>query len=310
MNKLIVLLFFMAVFFMGLVFLGYFKNDLESVQMRMRRLLGKTQEPREVINIERRKSKLPFESFRSWLAQSGFELAPAVFFAGMLALGLVSFTVSFAGFRMSVLVSAGVAGVMLFVPFMMIQMKRKKRLNSFSSVFPDVIARLSSSLRAGYSLQMALEAVVHDGEDATQPIVSQEFGRVLQEMAVGQSFEESLKKMLLRVDTADLRLFITSVTIQRESGGNLVEILDNLEKTIRERFQLRRELDAATSQARFSGLVLILLPVFIALALFFINRQHISFFVDDPVGKKMLWFTFASQMAGVLSIRKIVKMEI
>jgi tight adherence protein B len=165
---------------------------------------------------------------------------------------------------------------------------------------------MSSALRAGFSLQMAFEAVT---EDAPSVIV-ETFREVLAEMEVGQSFEEALKKMLERVDTAELRLFVSSVIIQRESGGNLAELLDNLEATIRERFELQRELISATAQARFSGLILSLLPIFVGGIVYLINKPYMMTLFEDPAGKQLLTIAVCMQLLGFFVIYKIVNIKI
>ena len=191
------------------------------------------------------------------------------------------------------------------IPFLYVQNRRQHRRKLFCRGFPDAIARLANSLRAGYSLQMAIEAMIEEADS----LIAGEFRLVLAEMEVGQNFEVALQKMIERIDTPDLRLFIASVTIQRESGGNLAEILDNLELTIRDRFALQKELEAATAQAKLSGLVISLLPIFVGIFIFFIHREYILFFFQDPMGKNLFWCAMIGQVMGMLTIKKIVSIQ-
>ena len=313
MMALVSLFIFMAVF-CGIL---YFFSVVQDPAQRLTRRLALHEKPAKM-RMERRDqlSALPLfdrilrrispvKRLRTWIRQSALPMAPAVF---LLATALLS---SGTFFVLSTLHQKG-TGVWIIslcaavIPFGFVQIKRHQRIKKFSAAFPDAVSRLASSLRAGYSLQMAVEALTED----TSNLVSREFCTVLSQLQVGQSFEAALQAILERMDTPDLRLFIASVIIQRESGGNLAELLDNLEITIQERFALQRELSAATSQARFSGIVLSLLPVFVAAFVYFIHRDYILFFFQDPVGQALLKGCAAGQALGMWSIHKIVSIQI
>ena len=146
---------------------------------------------------------------------------------------------------------------------------------------------------------------MEEGKD----LVSFEFNQVLSEIEVGQNFEEALKGILTRVDIPDLRLFISGIILQRETGGNLAELLDNLESVIRERQELRRELGAATAQAKLSGIILSLLPVFVGFFVFIVNQKYMLFFLNDPIGTKILLSCVVGQMFGIFWISKVIRIE-
>lgn len=240
-----------------------------------------------------------------WIRQSGMNMSLGVFLL-LTAVLATAPPVLLSALHVGSSTSALMMGLSFAsIPFLIVQSKRKKRQKAFEKAFPDAIGRLASSLRAGYSLQIAVENLVKDVEN----IVGEEFRHLLTELEVGQPFETALSKMTDRIDTADLRLFIASVTIQRESGGNLSTLLCNLEHTIRERFQLRRELAAATGQAKLSGLVLSLLPVFVAIFVYMIHKEYILFFFEDPAGKTLFWMAVWGQALGMFTIRKIIKIE-
>lgn len=196
-------------------------------------------------------------------------------------------------------------GVAVF-PFLVVIWRRNSRRKKFANRFPDAVGLMASSLRAGHSLQMAIQAVIGEGRD----IVSVEFEKVLSAMEVGQSFENALKGILSSVDTPELRLFISAVVLQRETGGNLAELLDNLETMIRDRQEMKRELSAATAQARFSGIILCLLPIVVAGLVFMIQPEYVLFFFKDSVGTKLLTFVVIGLILGILTIQKIVHIEI
>jgi tight adherence protein B len=274
-------------------------------------------DPESRLKMERRAlSALPFfdrvlrrvspaKSMQIWIRQAGLKIAPGVLVLLVAVAGLASGTLlQAAGMKGFLLVLISLASAAF--PLAVIHLKRAKRFKTFSTAFPDSVSRLASSLRAGYSMQMSIEALTEDAGN----IVSDEFRLLLSELEVGQSFEAALQRMLERIDTPDLRLFIASVIIQRESGGNLADLLDNLEATIQERFALERELAAATAQARLSGIVLSLLPVFVGAAVFFIHRDYIMFFFQDPVGKHVFKACVIGQLLGIWSMRRIVSIQI
>ncbi|MBI4358331.1 MAG: type II secretion system F family protein [Candidatus Omnitrophica bacterium] len=239
------------------------------------------------------------------LTQAGLTFTLGTFVLTSLLFGALAF---FCGIILQVNLIVAFAGASLFAvfPSFHVYLRRKDRMKKFSSHFPDAIGALASSLRAGYSLQMALESIVSEGGD----IVAGEFSQVLSEFEIGKNFEEALKGILNRVDIPELRLFISAVVLQRETGGNLAELLDNLESVIRDRMQLRRELKAATAQARFSGVVLSLLPIFVGIFIMIIHPDYVLFFVRESIGTKLLMGCFLGQVLGFLSIQRIVHIEL
>ena len=245
------------------------------------------------------------KKLQNYISQGGLTFSVGSF----ILLSLLSGVISLLGLvfiKTSFLVTFTISSITTFLPFFIVAFKRGQRTKKFSNRFPDAISLMASSLRAGHSLQMATGSVVNEGKD----IVSIEFEKVLSEVEVGQSFEEALKGILLRIDTQELRLFVSAVILQRETGGNLAEILDNLEDVIRDRQELKRELKAATAQARLSGIVLSLLPIFVGLMVLMIHPDYILFFFKDNLGTKLLFFSIVGQCLGILTIQKIVKIQL
>jgi len=310
---------FLFVFFLFVWFTEWISENGTVPDKRLKQFLqfeDKMQRPAASLEKNNRLSDLPFlnrilteirfiRSFKIWLQQSDIPWSAGSFLlltAVMAGLPPIWFMLTGTGSTMLSIIFALTCGS---CPFFAVQHKRLKRQKAFETAFPDAVGRLASSLRAGYSLQIAIEGLVKELEN----IVGEEFKHVVGQMEMGQSFEIALQKMLERIDTPDLRLFIASISIQRESGGNLSGLLSNLENTIRERFQLRRELQAASAQGRLSGMVMSLLPVFVAFFVYLIHNEYIMFFFEDPLGKNMLWGALAGQMIGMLCIRKIVRIE-
>ena len=310
---------FFVFFSLGLSMSGGSRKEKNKAEERLRRLFQDPSENQtQVVHLEKRErlSDLPLLDrilrkmawvlkFHFWVCQAGLPLSSGALLLIALFIGSASFltlALLHADPLFEILVIPALAGI----PFVGVAFARTRRFKCFSNAFPEAISRMASSLRAGYSLQMAFEAVREDSGN----LVAEEFGKVIAEIELGQSFEEALKRMLQRIDTPELRLFISGVMIQKESGGNLTELLDNLETTIRERLQLQRELDAATSQARFSGMILSFLPIVVGCFVFLIHRNYILFLFQDPVGKNLLWMSVAGQIMGFISIHKIVHIRL
>lgn len=199
--------------------------------------------------------------------------------------------------------AAAAAGAAL--PYLYLRRKAGQRAEAFEEHFPEAIELLARSLRAGHALLTGLEVVADEAPDP----VDREFRQVYEEQRFGLPLEESLLGLADRVDTVDVRMFVTSVMIQRDSGGNLAEILDNLASLIRERFKFRRQLRVHTAQGRMTGYLLAVLPVFVGLALFTINREYMVVLFEEPGGRLMLMATVVLQILGFLWIRRIVDVE-
>jgi tight adherence protein B len=165
---------------------------------------------------------------------------------------------------------------------------------------------LARSLRSGQSLASGFNMVA--GE--MSPPISREFGRIFDEQNLGVSLDDSLRSMCVRVPNLDLRFFVTAVILQRQTGGDLAEILDKIGTLIRERFQIWGAVQALTGEGRLSGIVLMALPVALFVALYFLNPDYVMLLFDDPLGQKMLAGGVVLQVLGALVIRKIVTIKV
>ena len=309
---------FFTVFFLTLAASNFLHSAQDRIEARIAERLSACMHTLTPVQIQKRDrlSDLAFldrllqhiggvRSLQHLLSQSGLSLTLGSFVLLSLLLGAIGFfvTAMTTGSLTAALMSEAVC---VGLPVFYVRLARNHRRNKFSEHFPDAISTLASSLRAGYSVQMALGSVVSEGGD----IVSEQFGLVLSELEIGRNFEEALKGILYRVDTPELRLFISAVVLQRETGGNLAELLDNLEAVIRDRQQLKRELHATTAQARFAGIVLSLLPIFVSFFVFLIHPKYILFFFQEEIGTKLITACVIGQILGILSIRKIVRIEL
>jgi tight adherence protein B len=167
-------------------------------------------------------------------------------------------------------------------------------------------ARKKMFEKSGYSFLQSLDLITKE----LPPPVSEEFGKMLQELKLGLAFELAVKNLVDRVDNADIDLVMTSVIIQREVGGNLSEILDKIAITIRERVRIKGQVRTLTAQGRLSGIILVLLPVILAVVMYLISPDYIGILFKESVGRMMLCAAFVSEIMGMLIIRKIVDIKV
>lgn len=196
--------------------------------------------------------------------------------------------------------------LLFFVPWMWLWNKRASRLKKFGTQLPDALELVARALRAGHSLGAGMHVVA---EEMPSPIAD-EFNRVYEEQNLGIPIDDSLRNLCERVPNLDLRFFVTSVAIQRQTGGDLAEILDKIGYVIRERFRIMGQVMALTGEGRLSGVVLIALPF--ALFFFMLNSQpaYIEKLWTTELGQKMSIFAIISQILGAVVIRKIVNIKV
>jgi tight adherence protein B len=239
------------------------------------------------------------------MEQAGLKGHLAAFLLGMIGLsvGLGLATLIFTRMLPAAVLAAVIGGML---PYMVVRQRRTKRLYAFEEQLPEAIDLLGRAIRAGHPLTAGMKMVA---DETTDP-VSGEFRRAHEENRFGLPFEDALLAMADRVSIIDVRILTTAILIQREVGGNLAEVLDNLANVIRVRFTIRRQLRVYTAQGRFSGYVLALLPIVVGFAIYSINPTYITLLFTDPMGKLLLLTAVIFQIIGFLWIRKIVDIEI
>lgn len=200
--------------------------------------------------------------------------------------------------------AGAVAGALL--PSLHVRRRRARRLRAFEEQIPEGIDLIARAIRAGHPLASGLRMVA---EEAAEPLAG-EFRRVFEEQKFGLPFEESLNGLMVRMPLVDVRILVTAILVQRDVGGNLAEILDNLSRMIRTRFTIRRQLQAFTAQGRMSGYVLAALPVVVGALIFLMNPQYVMVLFRETAGKYMLCGAVGLQLLGFLCIRKIVAIPI
>lgn len=205
-------------------------------------------------------------------------------------------------------VAAGVAGVMLgyMLPRIFLNLKIKQRAKAFNLQLADALILVANSLRTGYSFLQAVELVSRE----MAPPISAEFAKMLKEMNLGVTTEDAMNNLAKRIDSDDLDLVVTSVLIQRQVGGNLAEVLDNIAGTIRERLKIKGEIKTLTAQGRMSGLIIGFLPFALALVIYLMNPGYLLTLFTHPVGQMLLMMSFAGMVIGFFWIRKIINIEL
>lgn len=192
------------------------------------------------------------------------------------------------------------------IPFMHVLWKRSKRLREFLSLLPDALDLMSRALQAGHAFAESLHMIA---VEMPEPIAT-EFRKTYEEQNLGLSLKLALENMSERIPLLDLRICITAILIQRETGGNLAEVLEKVAHTIRERFRILEDLKTLTTSSRMSAWILCGLPIFIALAVTVMNPEYMSVLWNDPRGHRLLFVAAVLQITGMLVIRKILRIKI
>jgi len=193
-----------------------------------------------------------------------------------------------------------------FLPYAYASRRRQKRFDEFEELFPQAIDTLARAVRAGHAFTTALEMI---SDEVSEPVAT-EFRKLFEEQKFGLPVREALSNLVDRVPLVDLKFFVTAVMLQRETGGNLAEILDNLSYVIRERFKIMRQVRVYTAQGRLTMLLLMGMPPIIVMGMMFMNPAFIQPLFTDPIGHFMLVVGIALQTVGYFVIRKIIRIQV
>jgi tight adherence protein B len=243
-------------------------------------------------------------NLKTLLDQSGLKLNVATFILLSLCAAMVVYLLLTAtvGLLAIAVLGAVLAGLM---PLAYVRRARNLRMIKFEEQFPEAIDLVARALRAGHALPTGLGMVA----DEIPPPVGNEFRILFDEQNFGLTLADALRNFAARIPILDARFFVTAVLIQRETGGNLAEVLDNLSHVIRERFKVKRQVRVISAHGRITGWILAMLPPALAVATLFLNPAHLGTLLDDPIGIRMIVTAAFLQVAGTLAIRKIVKIE-
>lgn len=291
---------------------SHMEDRLSSLTGKNEKDAGSLSEVAKLIAEQRGQGKGLVEEFFSktfnlprLFEQADVTMSVTAFLAVSAAIGVgAGFLVGFAGLNL------GLAPIVGFcfstLPLFWLMFRRKRRMKKFAAQLPDALELVARALRAGHSLAAGFRLV---SSEASDPIAS-EFGTVFEEQNLGIPFEEALENLCERVPNLDLKFFVTAVVLQRQTGGDLAEILDKIGRLIRERFKIWGQVQALTGEGRLSGIVLLALPPMLFVAVYRLNPDYLMVLFTDDLGKKMLIGGVIMQLFGALVIRKIVNIRV
>jgi tight adherence protein B len=241
----------------------------------------------------------------AWIQQSGVRIAPSALI--LIGTGLGGAFALFATmlFRSAFAMPLGFA-VGFAVPFVVLKVKRRRRMSAFEEMFPEALDLIARALKAGHAFATGLKMAADELEEPVGP----EFRKTFDEQNFGLPLKDALQNLTERVPILDVRFFSTAVLIQRETGGNLSEILENLAHVVRERFKILRQVRVYTAHGRLTGYVLLALPAFLATALMFINPEHMQLLFRERMGHIMLGAAAVMQFVGYIWIKQVIKIEV
>lgn len=241
---------------------------------------------------------------QDFVMQAGMKTKPGkiLILSGILAFGAFLVAGSFIPFPVAILVG----GVTATLPLAYVAIKRQRRLKKFEEHFPEALDLLNRAIRAGHAFTTGLSMIA---SEAPEPIAG-EFRTTFEEQNFGLPLRDVLQNLSDRVPLLDVRFFVTSLLIQKETGGNLSEILDNLARVIRDRFRIHRDVKVKSAHARLTAAILIVLPPITVLALRIISPRYIRVLFEDPIGPKILLGAATLQILGSTLLWKIARIEV
>jgi tight adherence protein B len=245
-----------------------------------------------------------FFNLRALLQQADSQLSPANFLILSISIG-VGTAVLLPVLRLPI--AAAPLGILMgFIPLIALYLKRKRRLANFGKQLPEALELIGRALRAGHSLASGFKLVA---DEMAAPIAI-EFERCYEAQNLGIPLEDAIEEMTNRVPNLDLRFFATAVILQRQTGGDLAEILDKIGYLVRERFKIWGQIQALTGEGRLSGIVLLALPPALFVVMWYLNPGYSMTLFTDPMGIQMLVGAVVMQLFGALVIRHIVNIKV
>ncbi|MBB5173483.1 type II secretion system F family protein [Texcoconibacillus texcoconensis] len=238
------------------------------------------------------------------LAQANMDIKAEHFIAKRMIYALFAGLFAFAINMTAMMIFFALIGYLL--PVIQVNRKIKKRLSISETQLPQALGTMSSAMKSGFSFLQAMQLV---GREMDDPIGT-EFNRVIRQINLGTSMEDAFGQLLDRLPNQDMELMVNAVLVQRTTGGNLTEILEMMQETIRERVRFREELKSLTAQGRMSAIIISMLPVAIGLFLAFIDPEYFTPLLNHPVGWAMIGFGIISGLFGWFVIQKIVTIEV
>jgi tight adherence protein B len=247
------------------------------------------------------------QKLQTKMTQAGLDWTPTKFLVLMVMCAgvgaLIGLRFPFIGYGITSLV----LGLPLsMIPYLIVRRTRTKRLNKLEEQFPDALEFLARSMRAGHAFTISLEML---GEELPEPL-GQEFRTLFNEQNLGAALEVALTNLSDRVPLVDVRFFSSSVLLQKQTGGNLAEILTQLANVIRERFRLKGQVKAVSAHGRLTATILMLMPIFTMIALLVVSPGYLQGMAKDKDGRYLIAFAIVGQLLGNYFIRKIINIKV
>ena len=300
----------------GLIYALLGKSDTRSVQLAVSKFTAphpKDQEidiyySRKYSNINLLNSLLTIlpgvRKLDELLQQSGVKMLVGMLLLSSLTLGIVGYLAGLTLLRRELVAMAIGCGI-AFSPFLSLMYKRKQRRARFEALFPDALDLMGYALKAGHSIMASLKMVAEEIKDP----IAEEFGRVVEEINFGRSVDVSLRALAGRIDSVELRYFVTSVIIQRETGGNLVAILENISEVIRKKFRFRERVRALSAEGKLSAIILIVLPIIVATAISVMNPKYVRLLITDPIGPYLIAGALVLLCVGSFAMYRMIQLD-
>jgi tight adherence protein B len=261
---------------------------------------------REVGAVERLIFTLPrLAALDRLLIKAGVPLNATTFIISSIALGVAGLAVGLK-FLPQTAAAIGLGLLLLGLPLLLLKMAERAYYSKFQEQLPEALDLLARAVRSGHALTSGLEMVSHEMENP----IKAEFAAAIDEVNLGLTLKEALDNLCERVPSMDMRFFAIAILLQKETGGNIAEILDNISRLLRERVQFARQVKALTAEGRYSAGVLIALPIFMFIYIYFMNYDYISLLWTEKVGHYLLFGGIVLQIIGALFIKKIVTIDI
>jgi tight adherence protein B len=235
------------------------------------------------------------------ITQANVKTTPAILLVTSFGMALVGF-VGVSLFVDVIALEVAVAALLGYLPIGLLSFKRSRRINAFNKALPDAIDMMGRALRAGHSMTASINIVA---EQSLEPVRS-EFGEVFKQQNFGLPLRDAMTQMLDRVPSQDLRVLVTGMLVQKETGGNLAEILDRIANTIRERLKIHGEIKTHTAQGRMTGWILCALPIVMLVAINMINPGYSNMLTNTPIGKMLSYLGIGLLITGGVIIRQII----
>ena len=293
------------------------KPDQKTIQNRLGKLTppGSYSGPKDitlkhrysdVLFVDNIISKTPvLKRLDTLLQQADTEVPLGVYILWSLLLGVSTFLGVNIFFHNPIIAIAG-ASLLGLVPWLYLRYKRNKRLRTFQHQMPDAVDLMARAMRAGHAFTTGMKFVADEFDKPLGP----EFRYTLDEINFGVDVAEALKRLANRVDSPELGVFVVSVILQRETGGNLSEILVQLGNILRERFQLQGKIVAITGEGRITAMILFAIPFLIMGILYFMKPDAFMIMVQDPTGRMLCFISIVSMVFGYLIIRRMLRLDI